>query len=53
MYNPKDIYETYASEGSEFCTVRYPDFSDYPYRTLPLLHTLMPSIESKATHRQE
>ncbi|CDW85131.1 leucine-rich repeat and iq domain-containing protein 3 [Stylonychia lemnae] len=44
-----DIYKNFVSHGSEFCTLRYPDFSEHRYNTLMLVHNLMPSMITKVT----
>ena len=42
-YSHSDIERTFNSDGSEFSSIRYPDFTEFPYRKLTLLHNLMPS----------
>ena len=44
-----DIYSNFVSFGSEFNTMRYPDFTEHPYNRLTLLHNLIPSIQSKVS----
>lgn len=34
---------------SEFGSLRYPDFTEYSYKELTLLHHLMPSLDTKVT----
>jgi hypothetical protein len=38
---------TFVSQGSEFHTLRYPDYTETPYRILTLVHLVMPSAKSK------
>lgn len=44
---PSDIMSTFVSKGSEFYTLRYPDYTEFKYRVMPLLHLVMPSAVSK------
>jgi hypothetical protein len=46
-YQTQDVMKNFVSQGSEFQTLRYPDYTETPYRMMPLLHMVMPSALSK------
>ena len=43
----EDIMHNFIEESCEFNSMRYPDFTEYKNHLLPLLHYMMPSIDSK------
>lgn len=44
-----DINSNFVTYGSEFNTIRYPDFTEFPYKQLTLIHNLIPSMQTKVT----
>lgn len=46
-FSANDVSKNFISFGSEFMTLRYPDYTGTDYRINMLLHLLMPSMQTK------
>lgn len=46
-FAPSDIQKNFVSQGCEFYTYRYPDYTEFPYKKEQILHCVLPSSRAK------